>query len=324
MSAGLLFPEPAPRGEGRLDRPDGVAIAWSEHGAPAGRPVLLLHGGPGSGRSRTMLRFFDPASWRIVAFDQRGCGASRPHAADDAAALRTITLEAMIADIEALRAALGIARWMLFGLSWGATLALAYAQAHPERVSGVALVGATTTSAAEIDWLYRGIAPLFPEEWERFRAGAPEASDTRLLAAYRARLLDPDPAISAKAAADWHDWEAASILLDPEARPPDRWRDPRYRLARARIIAHVFSNAAWLAPGQLLEGMETLAETPGLMVQGRLDLEAPLATAWALRRRWPAARLEVVPNAGHRPASDAMAAAVTAGVAEMLSRARWS
>jgi len=309
---------------GLIDVGDGNFVFWDERGDKAGMPVVALHGGPGSGMSTSVCRWFPPSKWRLLRFDQRGCGRSTPHASDPAADMAANTTAHLIGDIERLRVRMGVERWVVFGSSWGATLALAYAQHAPTRVAGIVLAGATTTRASEIAWLYRGLAPLFPEEWARFREGAPAGTpDTGLVEAYRRLLESPDPAIRAKAAEDWHAWEAAPFAIVPGATPPAKWRDPAYRQARARIIAHYFANGAWLEDGQLLGNAKRLAGIPGEIVQGRLDLEAPLATAWELARVWPDATLTIVPNAAHSTANRAMAASIRAAVQRMAARARY-
>jgi len=308
-----LHPETEPYVHGLLDVGDGNRIAWEQSGNSDGNPAVLLHGGPGSGRSTSARRYFDPAAYRIVLFDQRGCGLSTPHAGDPETDLSVNTTQHLLADMERLREHLGVGRWLVFGHSWGTTLGLAYAERHPERVSALVLVGVTMTRQAEIDWLYRGLAPLFPEEWAKFRAGVPEPErDGDLVAAYRRLLDDPDPAVSAKAAQDWHDWEAASLSADPGAEPPRSWSDPTFRLARARIVTHYFRHRAWLDDGQLLQDAKKLAGIPGVMVQGRLDLEAPPVTAWQLSKAWPSGDLVIVPNAGHSDADAGMAEAIIA------------
>jgi proline iminopeptidase len=308
-----LYPEIEPDDQGMLDVGDGNRIAWEMCGNPDGHPVVVLHGGPGSGRSTWARRFFDPAAYRIILFDQRGCGASTPHAGDPATDLAVNTTDHLMRDMERLRDHLGVERWLVFGHSWGCTLGLAYAQRHPGQVSALVLVGVTMTRRSEIDWLYRGLAPIFPEQWSRFREGVPEgARDGDLVAAYYRLLNDPDPTVHEKAARDWHDWEAASISADPDAAPPQRWSDSRFRLARARIVTHYFHHNGWLEDGQLLKGAGALAGIPGVMVQGRLDLEAPLVTAWELARAWPDGDLVVVPHAGHSDGDAGMAEAIVA------------
>ncbi len=283
-----LYPEIDPYDQGMLDVGDGNRIYWEACGDPAGKPVVVLHGGPGSGCSTTARRYFDPAAYRIILFDQRNCGRSRPSASDFLTDLSHNTTDHLIADIERLRQHFGIERWMLFGGSWGTTLGLAYAEAHPDRVTEIVFFGITTTRPAEIDWLYHGVAPLFPQEWSRFRAGVPEAErDGDLVEAYYRLLQDPDPALRAKAAKDWNDWESASVFSDPDAKPSPRWSDPDFLMTRARIITHYFRHHAWLEDGILLRNASALAGIPGVMVQGRLDLEAPLVTAWELAQAWP-------------------------------------
>jgi proline iminopeptidase len=307
-----------------LDVGDGNFVHWNARGGKSGRPALALHGGPGSGLSQSVCRWFPASTWRLYRFDQRGCGLSRPHASDPAADMAPNTTAHLLRDIETLRAHVGVEHWVVFGSSWGATLALAYAQHMPTRVAGIVLAGATTTRASEIDWLYRGLAPLFPEEWQRFCAGAPPGTaDAGLVEAYRRLLESPDPAVRLRAADDWHAWEAATFAIVPGGKPPAKWRNARYRLARARIIAHYFANGAWLEDGQLLRNAKLLDGIPGEIVQGRLDLEAPLATAWELAHAWRDADLTVVPKAAHSTANRAMASAIARAVKRMAKRARY-
>jgi proline iminopeptidase len=307
----MLYPDILPFDEGLLDVGDNNRIYWMLSGNPDGAPVLILHGGPGSGSSAGTRRYFDPDYYRIIQFDQRGCGASLPHASEPAIDLSTNTTWHSIADIERLRLKLGIERWIVFGNSWGCTLALAYAETHPQRVDGLILVGVTMTRQSEIDWLYRGLGRFFPQEWARLRAVVPqEQRDDDLVAAYYHLLRDPNPAIHIRAARDWHEWEAASILIDPRATLSTRWSDPRYLTARARIITHYFHHLAWLEEGQILRDIDRLAGIPCTMIQGRMDLEAPLVTAWELSEAWPQAELVVVADAAHSPDVAEMASAI--------------
>jgi len=306
-----LYPEIEPYDQGMLDVGDAHSIRWMQSGNPNGVPVVVLHGGPGSGSSASARRFFDPEYYRIIQFDQRGCGGSLPHASDPAADLSANTTWHLVGDIEQLRLFLGIERCLVYGNSWGCTLALVYAETHPNRVAALVVVGVTMTRQSDIDWLYNGLARFFPEEWERFRAAVPESErDGDLVAAYHRLLCNPDPAVHLKAARDWLEWESASILVDPRATLPGRWSDPRYLTARARIITHYFRHRGWLEDGQILRDIHRLAGIPCTMIQGRLDLEAPVVTAWEMSRAWPAARLVVVPNSAHSPATLEMAAAI--------------
>lgn len=308
-----LYPEIEPYGHGRLDVGDGNLIYWEACGNPDGKPAVILHGGPGSGCSTSMRRYFDPTAYRIVLFDQRGCGRSKPHAGDPNTDLSTNTTEHLLADIELLRQHLDVERWMLFGGSWGSTLALAYAERYPQRVTDIVLVGVTMTRKSEIDWLYHGVAPLFPEQWARFRAGVPAAErDGNLVEAYYRLLHAPDPDVRAKAARDWHAWEAALLSVDPDAQPSPRWLDPEFQMARARIVTHFFRHNAWLEDGILLREASSLAGIPGILIHGRLDLGSPLVTAWELAQAWPDSELVIVKGAGHSPGDPGMGEAVIA------------
>lgn len=308
-----LYPEIEPYAHGLLDVGDGQRIYWETCGNPDGRPALVLHGGPGSGCSTNMRRPFDPSAYRIVLFDQRQCGRSTPHASDPATDLAVNTTEHLLGDIERLRVHLGIESWLIFGGSWGCTLALAYAERHPQRVTALVLSGVTTTRRSEIDWLYRTVAPLYPQEYERFRAGA--GNPTRdIVQAYRRLLADPDPGVRAKAARDWCEWEHALSSIDPKAPPPARRLAPEFQMAFARIVTHYFSEGAWLEDGRLLRDAGRLAGIPGVMIQGRFDMNAPLATAWHLARAWPGAQLVIVDGAGHSGADPGMTEALVAAL----------
>jgi proline iminopeptidase len=309
----ILFPEIEPYEHGLLDTGDGNLVYWEACGNPAGKTALVLHGGPGSGCSTAARRYFDPSAYRIILFDQRNCGRSLPNAADAATDLSRNTTAHLIGDIERLRSLFGVDRWIIFGNSWGSTLALAYAQSHPDHVAGIVIAGVTTTRRSEIDWLYRGMAPLFPEEWHRFGEALPLAlRSIDRVSAYHRLLNAPEEQVRLKAARDWHEWEAATILLADPAGLPRRWSDPRYLLTRARIITHYFREGAWLEDGTLLENAGGLAGIPGLLIHGRFDIEAPLVTAWELARAWPGAELVVLPKAAHSTANADIAAAIVA------------
>ncbi|MFB9801532.1 prolyl aminopeptidase, partial [Streptomonospora salina] len=289
---GGVYPPVGPHARGML----GVA-----GGDPNGEPAPVLHGGPGSGCTPGQRRLFDPGRYRVVLLDQRNCGRSRPHAADAATDLSANTTHGLLADIERLRAHLGIDRWLVYGASWGATLALAYAQRHPQRVARLVLCGVTTTRRREIDWLFRGVGRFLPGQWQRFRDHVPEAAaDTDVVAACAARMEHPEAAVRAAAARAWTRWEDAVIGHETSGDPTAyTGRPERDRLALVRICTRCFANAAWLEEGALLDGAHRLAGIPGTLIHGRLDLSSPLETAWLLHRAWPDSQLQVVEDAGH-------------------------
>jgi proline iminopeptidase len=291
-----MFPPIEPYASGHLDVGDGNLVYWETCGNPDGKPALVVHGGPGSGCSAGMRRAFDPARYRIVLFDQRNCGRSRPHAADPATDLSANTTAHLVADMERLRVHLGVQKWLLQGGSWGSTLMLAYAEAHPERVSEMVIVGVTTTRRRETEWLYDGVGRFFPEQRERFRTAAPESGGVfALLAAYGRLLSDPDPEVRTRAAHAWATWEDAVISGEVNGNPNAYSdRPPEALLAFTRICAHYFSNGAWLDDGVLLRDAHRLAGIPGVLIHGRDDLGSPVETAWQLARNWPDARLIVI------------------------------
>jgi len=295
------YPPIEPYEQGMLDVGDENLVYWEVCGNRGGKPALVVHGGPGSGCSTGMRRAFDPDRYRVVLFDQRGCGRSTPHASDPATDMSRNTTGHLLADMERLRGHLGIDRWLLSGGSWGSTLILAYAERYPQRVSEIVISGVTTTRRSEIDWLYRGVARFFPAEWERFRAGLPEADRAGDLVAAYARLMeDPDPLVRARAANDWCAWEDAVVSLEPNGKPnPYSDRPPAALLALVRICAHYFAHGAWLEEGALLRDAGRLAGIPGVLIHGRLDLSGPLDTAWELARAWPDAELIAVTDSGH-------------------------
>jgi proline iminopeptidase len=296
-----LYPATRPYAHGMLDVGDGNQVYWETCGNPDGKPAVIVHGGPGSGCSPGQGRYFDPDRYRLVLFDQRGCGRSRPHASDPATDLRDNTTAHLVADMELLRAHLGIDQWLLTGYSWGSTLSLAYAEQYPERVSEILISSVTTTRQAEIDWLYRGAGRFFPEQWQRFAAGAGTPPDQDIVAAYARLTGDPDPAVREKATADWCAWEDA--VLSHEIKDGDAavfgGRPSAARLALVRICTHYFAHGAWLEDGVLIREAHRLAGIPGVLIHGRLDLSGPLDTAWLLARAWPGAELTVIEDAGH-------------------------
>ncbi|MDX6678327.1 MAG: proline iminopeptidase [Solirubrobacteraceae bacterium] len=293
------YPPIEPYEHGRLDVGDGNLVYWEACGNPAGKPALVVHGGPGSGCSPNSRRAFDPQRYRVVLFDQRGCGRSTPHASDPATDMRVNTTQHLIADMERLREHLGIESWLLFGGSWGSTLILAYAERHPERVSQIVIPAVTAGRRSEIEWLYRGVGRFFPEAWERFRAGARlRDGDNDIVGAYARLVEDPDPDVRAAATNDWLTWEDAVVSLEGSGTPYAD-RPPDGQVAFVRICAHYFSHGAWLEEGALLRDTVRLAGIPGVLIHGRLDLGSPLLTAWQLARAWPDAELVVIEGAGH-------------------------
>lgn len=295
------YPPIEPYATGMLDVGDGNHIHWETSGNPAGKPSLVVHGGPGSGSSPGTRRFYDPEAYRIIQFDQRGCGESTPHASDPATDMSVNTTHHLIADMERLREHLNVDRWQLFGGSWGSTLILAYAERHPERVTEIILTGVTTTRPAETDWLYKGVGRFFPEQWHRFQQAAPHhATTTDLIAAYARLMDDPDPETRTAAARAWCAWEDAVISAEPNGVPGAYSNRPDAALmAMVRICAHYFSNNAWLEKDILLKQAGRLTGIPAVLLHGRLDLSSPLDTAWHLTRAWPDAELLVIDDAGH-------------------------
>lgn len=295
-----LYPPIEPYDSGLLDVGDGQQIYWEVCGNPEGKPAVFLHGGPGGGSSPDHRRLFDPERYRIVLLDQRGCGRSLPHASEDPSALATNTTWHLVADIERLREHLDIDRWLVLGGSWGSTLALAYAETHPERVSELIVRGIFTLRKAELDWFYEGgAAALFPDLWEAMLRPVPEAERDNVMQAYARLLADPDPAVHGPAAVAWATWEASTITLLPRPDVVAAFADPRYALAFARIENHYFVNGGWLEEGQLIRDAGRLAPIPGVIVQGRYDVCTPPMTAWDLHCAWPEAELKMIPDAGH-------------------------
>ncbi|WP_035865960.1 prolyl aminopeptidase [Cryptosporangium arvum] len=297
-----LYPPIEPRRTGMLEVGDGQSVYWEESGAPDGKPVVFLHGGPGAGCSPDHRRLFDPASYRIVLFDQRGCGRSLPHVSAPEADLGANTTWHLVEDIERLREHLGIERWQVFGGSWGSTLALAYAETHPSRVSELVLRGIFTLRKSEIDWFYEGpAANLVPDLWERYATAVPEADRVpgKFVEAYRRLLFDPDPAVHGPAAVAWSTWEASNLTLRPRPGLVDKYREPAYATAFARIENHYFTHGGWFTEGQLIADAGRLAGIPTVIVQGRYDLCTPAITAWDLHRALPEATFVLVDDAGH-------------------------
>lgn len=304
------YPDIEPYDRGRLDVGDGNLVYWEACGDPDGKPAVVLHGGPGSGCTAWHRRMFDPRAYRIILLDQRGCGRSTPHASAHDTDLTGNTTANLIADLELLREKLGVDRWLVWGGSWGCTLALAYAEAHPDRISDLLLWGVTNTRRSELDWLSGrhgdGLARLFPEQWARFSAALPADGSDDLIAGYNRMLNDPDQKVREYAAEEWCRWESAPILPPPPSGLGSRFQDRRFALAFARIVVHYFAHAAWLEEGQLLRDVNRLAGIPGIMVQGRFDVGSPMVTAWQMSRAWHRSELVIVENEGHAPTTPGM------------------
>ncbi len=291
-----LYPPLEPCRTGRLEVSDLHELYFEESGNPAGKPVVFLHGGPGGGTEPKQRRFFDPRRYRIVLFDQRGCGRSTPHAS-----LEANTTWDLVADVERLREHLGVARWQVFGGSWGSSLALAYAERHPEQVTELVLRGIFLLRRQEIDWLYqRGTSAIYPDAWERYVAHIPEAERGDMLAAFHARLTDPDPARRLAAAKVWSGWEGATSRLIPDPQLQDHMEEDAVALAMARVECHYFVNRGFLeSEDQLLRDVGRIRHLPAVIVQGRYDVVCPMENAWDLHRAWPEADFVVTPDAGH-------------------------
>ncbi|GAA1094413.1 prolyl aminopeptidase [Tsukamurella spumae] len=294
-----------------LDVGDGQLLHVEQSGDPEGKPVVFIHGGPGGGTSPECRRFFDPAVYRIVVFDQRGCGQSKPNLADPpsgagdslADRLAVNTTPHLIADIEKIREHLGIDRWQVFGGSWGSTLGLAYAQAHPERVTELVLRGIFLLRRSELDWYYNdGASHVFPDNWEHYLAPLDEADrapSADKIAAYHRLLHSDDEAVALRAAKAWSMWERSTSHLINTAESSADADDPRFAIPFAQIENHYFVHGGFLDEGQLLRDIDRLAGIPGVIVQGRYDVVCPARSAWDLHRAWPTADLVMVPDAGH-------------------------
>jgi len=291
-----LYPEIEPFDRGTLRVSPVHTIFYEQSGNPRGKPVVFVHGGPGGGTDPKQRRFFDPSAYRIVLFDQRGCGKSTPHAS-----LEDNTTWSLVADMEQLRKHLHVDKWQVFGGSWGSTLALAYAEKHPENVTELILRGIFLLRKQEIDWFYqRGASVMFPDAWEDYVAPIPPAERGDLLRAYYKRLVGDDADARVRAAKAWSVWEARTSFLRESAELVAKNEQSDYALAFARIEAHYFVNRGFFEKEtQLLDDVARIRHIPGVIVQGRYDVVCPMESAWALHRAWPEADLRIVPDAGH-------------------------
>ena len=291
-----LYPEIEPYRSGHLDVGDGHSLYWELCGNPEGKPVVFLHGGPGSGSSPDHRRQFDPQAYNILVFDQRGCGRSTPFAS-----LEANTTWHLVEDIEKLRVEVAqVDKWQVFGGSWGSTLSLAYAQKYPERVTELVLRGIFLFQQTELDWLYRyGASELFPEGWDAFIGLVPQDERGDPVEAYRKRLTSDDPAVQLAAAKAWSTWEALTVTLLPDPKMMAEFTEDRHAISIARIENHYMANKGWLEEGQLLRGVDKIRHIPAVIVQGRHDCCTPPRAAWQLKKAWPEVDLQIVPDGGH-------------------------
>ncbi|SEM83516.1 prolyl aminopeptidase [Cryobacterium sp. TMT1-3] len=295
-----FYPELEPYETGMLDVGVNQTIYWEASGNPDGKPAVYLHGGPGGASSPNQRRVFDPAKYRIILFDQRGCGLSTPHASEPDADLSVNTTWTLVADLEMLREHLGIDRWLVCGGSWGSTLALAYAETHPAKVTELVLRGIFTLRPVELDWFYEGgAAAIYPDLWESFLAPVPPTERGHLIEAYGRLLHDPDQFVRERAGVAWATWESSTITLLQEPDKIAHFSDPAFAVAFARIENHFFTNKGWFTPNQLIDNATRLADIPGVIVQGRYDMCTPAFTAWDLHKSWPEAEFHLIPDAGH-------------------------
>ncbi len=290
------FPPIEPHRTGMLRVSDIHEIWWEESGNPAGQPVVFVHGGPGGGTEPKHRQFFDPRRFRIILFDQRGCGKSKPHAE-----LRENTTWDLVSDMEKLREFLGVKKWMVFGGSWGSTLSLAYAQTHPERVAALVLRGIFLVREKEIKWFYQyGASEIFPDAWAPYESHIPANERHDFVTAYHKRLTSPDPKVRVAAAKIWSTWEGSTSKLIPEAAVIDHFGEDEFALAFARIECHYFINKGFFkTDGQLLKDVDKIRHIPAVIVQGRYDVCCPMRSAWDLHQAWPEAAFVVAPDAGH-------------------------
>ena len=290
-----LYPPIEPYETGMLDVGDGHRIYYERSGRQGGKPAVFLHGGPGGGISPDHRRLFHPEHYDVMLFDQRGSGRSTPHAG-----LQANTTWHLVADIERLRILMRAEKWQIFGGSWGSTLALAYAETHPDRVSELVLRGIYTVTRAELEWYYQfGASELFPDKWERFQAPIPRSERGDMIAAYRKRLTSDDPAIRIEAAKAWSLWEGETITLLPNPGNSATHAGEHFALAFARIENHYFAHSCWLEEGQLIRDVSRIRHIPGIIIHGRYDMPCPARYAYALHKAWPEAEFHLIEGAGH-------------------------
>lgn len=318
-----MFPNIDPFDSAMLDVGDGQKIYWECCGNPDGRPVLYLHGGPGSGCTPASRRYFDPTIYKIILTDQRGCGRSRPRV-EEAADLEVNTTAHLIEDLERLRAHLSADRWAILAVSWGTTLALAYSQTYPQRVTAMVLACVTTTSHREVRWITHDAGRIFPAQWQRFASAASydPTQSSRLVDAYAALAFSADPAVRDLAAREWCAWEDTHVSLAPGYAPNPRFDDSAFRLLFTRLVTHYWRHAAFLNEDQLICNASLLDEIPGILLHGRYDISSPLETAWKLHQAWRGSVLRVIEDAGHGGGS--MSESIVRATNEIARLARWS
>ena len=313
MTRRTLYPEIEPYDSGHVRVSAVHELYYEQCGTPNGKPVVFLHGGPGAGLVPDYRRFFDPDAYRIILFDQRGSGRSRPHAS-----LEDNTTWHLVQDIETIRTEFGVDQWLVFGGSWGSTLALAYAETHPERVRGLVLRGIFLCRPLEIRWFYEdtrgGASAIYPDKWEEYVQLIPESERGDMVNAYYARLTSEDESVRMKAARAWSLWEGSALRLLPDQKSIDEFTEPEKAIALARIECHYFVNNCFFeTDNYLLENVDRIRHIPSVIVHGRYDVVCPVMNAWDLHRAWPEAALNIIPDAGH--------AATEPGIADALIRA---
>jgi len=309
-----LFPEIEPYNSGHLSVGNGHSLYWEECGNPNGLPVLFLHGGPGAGLSPSHRRFFDPTYYRIVLFDQRGAGKSTP-----LGEYRHNTTPLLIEDIESIRSMLGIAQWLVFGGSWGSTLALAYGEAHPAACLGFILRGIFLCTKAEVSWFINGMNWFFPEVYAEFAAAIPMEERHDLLQAYCKRLFSDDPAVYLLAAKSWSRYESSCLFLIPQASAVEEFEQVEVSLGLGRLEAHYMLHGGFMEEDQLINNVSKIRHLPAVIVQGRYDVICPPNTAWRLHQAWPESVLQVIPDAGHAALESGTAAALVAATEQFKS-----
>ncbi len=312
----ILYPPIKPYREQRLDVEPPHTLHIEESGNRNGMPVLFLHGGPGAGCESHHRRFFDPEKYRIILFDQRGCGRSTPHAS-----LENNHTQGLIEDIEAIRNLLEIDQWVLFGGSWGATLALLYAQQHPDKVSGMILRGVFLSRRRDIEWLYKdGVNRIFPDAWQEFLKPIPTSERDNLLKAYYEKLTGQDELARMGAAKAWAGWEGHTATLRPSLNVMDHFADPHTALSLARIEAHYFINSSFIEENQILNNMDSIKDIPGIIIHGRYDMICPLENAFELHERWPDSELFIIRDAGHASSESGIVDALVKATDEMAKK----